>query len=167
MTVSKILAGSQVKHSNNPFTNKLKLIYSELTINKAYQYTVEGFYLPLTYKVEQAKKTSIYINPNNAKTLINLNLSALQLFMFIAFNLKSGQDVITINRKNFIKHTNTSKSTFIRAVKELIQKQIIQPVPTSEQDTFYINPAFLFNGSRLKKYPDKAKPYQKHTETTK
>ena len=166
MTVSKILAGSQMKHSNNPFTNKLKLIYSELTINKAYQYTVEGFYLPLTYKVEQAKKTSIYINPNNAKTLINLNLSALQLFMFIAFNLKSGQDVIIINRKRFIKETNTSKSSYLRATKELTKKQIIQPVQNL-QDAYYINPAFLFNGSRLKKYPDKAKLYKKQSETTK
>lgn len=164
MTVSKILAGSQMKHLNNPFTNKLKLIYSELTINKAYQYTNDGFYLPLTYKVEQAKKTNIYINPNNAETIINLNHSALQLFMYIIFNIKPGQDVITINRKRFIKETNSSKSSYLRANKELTQKQIIKTTDTGIQDEFYINPTYLFNGSRLKKYHDKAKLYKKQSE---
>lgn len=167
MAVSKILTGSQMKHFNNPFTNKLKLIYSELTINKAYQYTNDGFYLPLTYKVEQAKKISIYINPNNAEIIINLNHSALQLFMYIAFSIKPGQDVITINRKRFIKQTNSSKSSYLRGTKELTDKQLIKPTNTGIQDEFYINPAYLFNGSRLKKYPDKAKPYKKQPETGK
>jgi len=156
-----------MKHQYNNFTHNLRIIYTERQDKKTYIKTHDNILIPAVYRVEYQPKINLFVSKENSKNIFQLNHSAIQLFLFIAFNLKSGQDVIAINRKRFIKETNTSKSSYLRAIKELTKNQIIQPDQTYIQDTFYINPAFLFNGSRLKKYPDKAKPYKKQSETNK
>lgn len=161
MTIQKISNKSDLTHLyKNDFIHDLKLIYTEMQDKKTYIKTYDNILIPAVYKVEYQLKTNLFISKKNTEIILSLNHPALQLFLFIAHNLKANQDIITINRKRFIKQTNSSKSSYLRATKELTQKQIIKTTDTGIQDEFYINPAFLFNGSRLKKYPDKAKPYK-------
>jgi len=167
MAVSRKTNKSVQNQTENPYINNLNIVYSEIKISKTYIYNhLEQIYLPATIKAEQQKKTSIFISPEHRKILMKLNPYANKLFLFIIYTIQTGEDIININRNIFLKESNLSRSTYIRAINELKELNIIKPVENLK-DAYFINPAFLFNGSRLRKYPDKAKLYQKRTETNK
>ncbi len=75
------------------------------------------------------------------------------MFLWIQQSLRYGEDSIKFNAKSFMKETKMSPSTLVKAKKELIDKKIIAEMK-DESKYYWINPAILFKGSRVKKYPN-------------
>ena len=84
---------------------------------------------------------------------MGLSAKAKDLLWFIVYELKAGRSYVVVNVKRYLEEVKVSRKTYRRAVLDLIAASII--APTSITNVFYINPAMFFNGSRIKKFPEK------------
>lgn len=85
-----------------------------------------------------------------------LSNSAKSMFMWIMFEIKSGEDVIEIDYPKYASMNNIrSLTTAKKAVEELVHRKFLQE--TNVRDVFYINPWYAFKGSRTRKYKSNVK----------
>lgn len=78
--------------------------------------------------------------------------SAINLFMWIAAKLRYESDVIEIDPDRYCKEMEVSMRTFYDAIERLRNKVI---VPRDKRaKTYYVNPAYIYRGSRTKSYPN-------------
>lgn len=118
------------------------------------------------YEVFEATRyVKLYELAGMKKKLEELSVRGKEMYLHILYYLPYGKDWMTIDRKAYMeKYKIKSNHTFIDAIKEL-HEEIINIHPFLK-DTFHINPAVFFNGSRTNKYPDKltVKPWKKNEE---
>lgn len=80
--------------------------------------------------------------PSNAK----------DMFMWIAAHLHWETDVIQITEDTYCEEMKVSRATFFAAKSALVNRLIIPRA--SRKNTYWVNPTYLYKGSRLKQFPD-------------
>ena len=106
-----------------------------------------------TIHLERSDKIFIYTNPTIRSIINKLSGSASKLLLWIQQSTFYGKDYIKFNSKRFMKETKMSAPTLIRAKNELIDNHIIA-VMKDKTKYYWINPAIMFKGNRVKKYPN-------------
>jgi len=137
-------------------TREIGTDFYEYTKNKK-KYDSEGTVPILT--IERADKVAIYTSRRNRLMLMQLSDSASKLLLWIIQSVEYGEDYIKFNTHNFIKETEMSVRTLTRAKRNLIDNKIIAKME-GKSSYYWINPTFLFKGSRVKKYPDNLSVYR-------
>ena len=158
------------KHlKDNPLTKGFIISVSILNDKNNYikdPNELDALYNPKQYQLERQINTKIYRSKFTKKAVLQLNSNAKNLFLWIMFEIQPKTDYIHINKADTSKELNISTKTLERAIKELCNKinvydvniQILQI--SKEIDVYFINPAFIFSGNRLNKYPQRCKEYK-------
>lgn len=116
----------------------------------------EGLKLNENYLQEAKPYTKVFIGSEERLMMSRLSNNAKSLFLWIMYEVKAGEDYLWINKKRYMEENDIkSYNTYIAAYKELIRYCIISQ--TRLKDVYWISPIFLFNGSRIKKYPNNFK----------
>ena len=129
------------KSSTNPFVFTL-----EIPVLENLREEQQGQYYEVT------PYTKVFACSKRRKILANLSTKASHLLLWIIMDIRSGKDVIIINKKRYEEESGLTLPTIRSAIKELIEKGLL--AFTVYKDTYYINPMFFFKGSRPKKYPE-------------
>lgn len=135
---------------NNPFAQQINIPTRSFT-GKEYFTDEDGDKFPTEIVMDAGVCTKIYISAENRIIVNNLSDKARALFLWIAFELETGKDFVWINRTRYMSELNISSTTTVsNAINELVRYGFISHTPV--KGVFWINPGFLFNGSRIKKY---------------
>lgn len=111
----------------------------------------EGVMLPVSYVVDKQESCKLYRDMDINCMLMGLGYRALQLFNWVALTIEKDRDWVQINEDLFCKRAGIgSKKTFKAALNELIRYQVL--LGTHYSTVYWVNPYYLFNGDRLKKY---------------
>ena len=141
---------------NNPF-NDAGFIITANTAREGDKFVLEdGLLVPSYYNMENEDIVKFYTSASNRKTITLLSGGALRLFMWIVYEIDYGKDLVWINRKRYMGESQiTSVNTFKRSIEELERYCLIHS--TKKEEVFWINPRYLFKGSRMKKYSNRVK----------
>lgn len=138
----------------NPFVNNLLIEATKLTETNKFVLS-DGIQVPVTTLIEKRQNAKLFYCSGCKDMVYNLSPGAKSLYLFVLYNLESGQDWIQINvqwymTKNSIKSINTYKE----AAKELCRYLFLSQT-VDYKDVYWINPMLFFSGNRIAKYPDK------------
>lgn len=119
------------------------------------QHKYVKMYTDVTFDNEDEDGNRVTLNrtetPSLRKEKAALTLKTGHLLLWIAEKLEVGQDYIFINKEAYLEESGVgSINTYKAALKELIDKRFITPAST--RDTYWINPMYMFKGSRTEKY---------------
>lgn len=109
---------------------------------------------------EQQPKTFVYVDDLlKSKLFTNFNSNSRSLLLYIIYNLKQQKDFIKLTPRQIQKVMNISSNLYNKAIQELITEKIIYPKEiTVKSEEYWINPHYVYNGSRLlyflKNYPN-------------
>lgn len=138
---------------NNPFVHSLE-IKGVWKLDFEHKTKLEGNESSVTYAqsrlIDGDDRVSVY-----GDGLLNwftpLSSSAKDMFMYIAIHLGYQRDVIELNEDDYCKLTGIGRTTFYKAKAELTNRLIVPRL--SRRNTYWVNPSYLFKGSRIDKYP--------------
>lgn len=106
------------------------------------------------YFRESTPFTKVYEVAGFKDTTKELPVRAKELLLYIIMYVESGQDIIWINRKEYMADNGIkSVNTFKTAIEELANKRYVCP-HIKIKDLLWINPKYLFKGDRIAKYPN-------------
>ena len=97
--------------------------------------------------------TKIYKSAKKRDVIMNLSLPSAKLFLYIQYELEVNQDYITLVIDKVCDRTNMSHVSIRKAILELGTNNILTK-RIDMSHTYWLNPIFLFCGSRPNKYPD-------------
>lgn len=141
--------------SINPFVYSLSIGVSKNTTLSKYK-SSEGVLLNDVFYYDRSPSTKLYHSKDNEDVISMLSPTSLRLFYFIANRMVKGKDWVQVNKEYFMsKYGVKSVNSFKDALKELQRYLII--VSTHYDTVYWVNPNFMFNGDRCKKYPDNLK----------
>lgn len=134
--------------SNNPFTNNFVVEASEVRFNRTY------YHLGVTV-VEKNKPMSLWMKPHILKGIVKFSPSAKDMIFYIMTHLGHNKEAIQIEYVSYCEKTGLeiTQRTFQRAIVELTNRVIEKKA--TRKNMYYINPDFIFKGSRINAYPDK------------
>lgn len=120
--------------------------------------SVEGIYLPAgklneTVLVEDEVFTKVYHDVKYRDIILNLSHDALRLWTYITYDITSNKDFYWMNMTFITRHLRL-RSSF--ELKQIIDNELVRYAfitPTQFPNVYWINPAILFCGNRMKKYP--------------
>jgi hypothetical protein len=140
----------------NPFVESLRI--------KAVQVVAIGKQTGETladYIIEEEASTKLFRTNNAHQIIAELSDKAQRLFFYFIYSVRPNDDHVTINRA-YYKRLNGIKSdtTIANAINELMMNGLIAKAVM--KDTYFINPRFMFNGNRLKHYPEKVDVVRTH-----
>jgi hypothetical protein len=162
-----------LKHKTNPFVvdNQGQMILdikeknTKVFRGKGNELIVDGHTGEVTgatafYKTEKVDSTQFAkLFVNEIRTLLDLSQTAYKMLLYIMTILKPNKDEIYLFVPDVMEYCQwKSKPAIYRAIKELIQNNII--APSWKPNIYYINPSILFNGDKLLL----VKQYQKDDE---
>lgn len=138
----------------NPFVNNLQIEATKLTETNKFVLS-DGVQVHVSTLIEKRQNVKLFYCTACKDMIYNLSPGAKSLYLFVLYNLESGQDWIQINSqwymsKNSIKSINTYKE----AVKELCRYLFLSQT-VDYKDVYWINPMLFFSGNRIAKYPTK------------
>lgn len=143
----------------NPCTNSLEIPIRNLVMKDQFiKDKEEDVFDNVTVTVEAISYTKLYITSDRRKIIAALSPAAKELYLWIMFEVESGEDALWINRERFMVENSTSLNTYKKAIEELIRCILL--AYTVIKDVYWINPDFFFKGDRIKKYPTKTKLIQ-------
>ena len=147
----------------NPFANTLTIYCQDRTgtdrllqINQSDGVVTDvkaRVIMQTVHKVDREEFTKLYRVVANRKAIGKLSDRGLKLLVWIAYTIEPGDDYIVINEKRFKQETDCSHSTYLRAVNDLMDASMLGA--TRWPAVFWINPAYLFSGNRMLKFPDR------------
>ena len=106
------------------------------------------------YNIEYYDVVSLIQVPDVIELISNLKDRSQRLLFHIINILPVNQSYFDFNRKYYKRINNIeSETTVTLAIGELMDNKII--AKSNMQNRFYINPKYIYNGSRIKQYPDK------------
>ncbi len=109
-------------------------------------------------KIDVSASCRFYINDVLNDDVNRLYLRSKEMLLWIMGRLRSGDDLIVINREKYMKEMNiTSLPTVRKAIKGLLDADII--AKTNVRGVYYINAIYFFRGSRIRKWPEHSRPY--------
>jgi hypothetical protein len=138
----------------NPLAETLEIEASK----KAYQVKNKfGDADEIRYELEAQPYTKVYAVKGGRKSVDDLELRSKELYLYLLYNLDTGQDVVWLDREWYMERMRIkSVNTYKDAIRGLCEGLFIYP-HSSLKDVYWINPAYFFRGSRLSKYPSKVK----------
>jgi hypothetical protein len=86
--------------------------------------------------------------------------AAKDMVMYIAQHLRWDTDYLELREDRYCEDMGVTRATFFAAKSQLVNRLIIPR--TSRRHTYWINPALLYKGNRLHRYPDRAVPVNDH-----
>lgn len=97
----------------------------------------------------------------------DLPSSAKDMVLWVTLHIAYGSDVITIKEDSYCEEMGIGRATFY-AAKSALTNRIIIP-RASRKNTYWVNPAYLFKGDRIKAYrnnvvPENSNPLDKLSE---
>jgi len=144
----------------NPFADpnrfKIKAVWRlEKMITAGTDRLKEGHSTPLqqlrVYKQERGSKVLLYTE-DLFTFYQNLSTSAKDMIMYIASRMRFNKDYLELEEDRYCETMNVSRSTFFSA-KASINDIIILP-RAKRNNTYWINPKYMFRGHRIEAYPD-------------
>lgn len=145
---------SEEKVGLNPLSNSLVLRIRKIP-SGSYKPDKEGILMPVEIEYEQAELYKAFCNRETRLVLAQMKYRELQLWQWIMQTIDYGQDVIWIDVKRYKRECGIKDDkTFRMAVMGLAKCLFIAPC-MAYKNTYFINPACGFKGSRANKYPDK------------
>lgn len=141
----------------NPFLNSLVVPVNKVQDKDGSRFTQDGQeWYKADYEYDADTYCKVFSDATRRKLVSELTPRGKDLLMWVQYEAKKGKDWLWINKERYMEEcTVASVTTYRSAVNELIKKGII--VKTVVTDTFWINPYFLFNGNRIKAFPDNVK----------
>jgi hypothetical protein len=141
------------KIGKNPFTEglEIKVIKKSFTVlNKFEKEDVKE------YELEAVPYTKVFEVTGNKKEVNDLPVRCKEMYLWLIHTIKSGQDIVWIDRARYMaKMKIKSSNTYKEAVRVLCENLYMYPhANPGLRDVYWINPRFIFKGSRLHKYPD-------------
>lgn len=143
----------------NPFVaNSGSLKYHRKTSKKVVSYDGDvdykhsGTVISTSYLVEAHRKTSVYCPTTkqmDAMVFRMLTSKARDVLWYITIHLTEDCDYIRLPYETLMKTCKLSRNSIMLALKELKASGLIAP---KAQSVYWINPAFLFRGNRLRYY---------------
>jgi len=134
------------KHLNqedfpNPFVNSLEI---------PVKWVLEGPTSYRSYQVDIEQHAKIY--PKLMECLIVMSTSGRKVLAYILSRvLNKDFDYLEITPSK----VGLGNSSFYRAIEELALMQILRTRKELRKNTYWLNPAMLFRGSRVTKYPER------------
>lgn len=101
-----------------------------------------------TQEVDKTQFIKLYIN--GVKAFAELSGAGAQMFSLVYEELQKnpGKDVIFLSYQDINQNiTKISKATFMRGIKEILQKKFLAETMVSGR--YFVNPDYIFNGDRL------------------
>ncbi len=139
----------------NPFANNLFIEATKLTDIGKFIIDTNGDRQPVTSLVEKRQNVKLFYCTGCKDIVYNLSPGAKSLYLFVLYNLESGQDWIQLNSQWYMTKNNVkSINTFKEAAKELC-RYLFLSLSVDYKDVYWINPMMFFSGNRITKYPDK------------
>jgi hypothetical protein len=118
-----------------------------------YKRDTDGDFLEEVYKVEREPKCHVYTRSSNRKVICGMGGAAKDIFLYVLFKLEYGKDWIWLNRSGCMNDSGIKAVvTYDKGIEELVRCGVLSLV-FGYDDVFWINPVYLFNGSRVKKFP--------------
>jgi len=109
-------------------------------------------------KIDVAASCRFYVNDVLNDDRNSLSLRSKEMLLWIMGRLRSGDDIVVINRGRYMEELGiTSLPTVRKAIKGLIDTGII--AKTNIRGVYYINAIYFFRGSRIRKWPECSRPY--------
>lgn len=140
----------------NPCANSLEIPVRTLTMKHQFVKDKEDDMLVnVEVVVETTPSVHLYVTAERRKLVAALSTSAKELYLWIMFEIESGEDALWINKDRFMEENSTSLNTYKKSVEELVRYAFI--AFTVVKDVYWINPDFFFKGKRIDKYPTKIK----------
>lgn len=140
------------KLGDNPFT-AVELFQIPTRRYETSSFDKKGdVFLPAVRVSEYQDYTKLYAEPAFRLRTNKLSLRAKEMFLWIMYTIKAGQETIWINRERYMKEMGiSSNTTVLTTIKDLIKLNYL--AKTAEgKDMYFINPKYFFQGDRLKKY---------------
>lgn len=109
---------------------------------------------------EQQERISVYVDDLlKSKLFTKFNVISRSLILYIIYNLKHKKDYIKLSPRQIQKIMSISSDLYNKAIQELIKEKVIYPKSiTVKAEEYWINPHYMYNGSRLiyflKYYPN-------------
>jgi len=153
--MKKTIKIDEKKLKVNPYLNKLTIRVTKVINAGEHKFDNSGKLHPVSYFVERQQSCRLFYDLDSKKKVFDLSSCAKEMYLYILYNLESGQDWIFINRDRYMEMNNVgSVNTVKKALSELWECEFIAPVPAYPNQVYWINPAIFFSGSRIAKYPD-------------
>jgi hypothetical protein len=100
------------------------------------------------YNEEYTPFTKLFLKSAAKNKIKTLSLRAKEMFLHISYNLPVAQNKIELNKEKYCKIYDIKATTFSNTRMELMEAHIILDVK-KEKDMYWINPYYIYNGSRL------------------
>lgn len=141
------------KIGKNPFTEGLEIKVVKKSFNVLNRFDEKDL---KEYELEVVPYTKVFEFTGNRQQVNDLPVRCKEMYLWLIHVIKNGQDIIHIDRVRYMNKMGIgSINTFKEAVRGLCENLYIYPhANPSLKDVFWINPRFIFKGSRLTKYPD-------------
>lgn len=153
----------ELKLGVNPLTMSLEVKVRQIKTTESLlsEYT-EGVHLPIgkidkSYVLENVAFTKVYHSAFWRDIVVDLTPKALQVWVYITFDLEQGKDYYWINTTYLVSKLKLKNK---RELTELIDNQLVRYGLLSKtiiDDVYWINPTIVFCGNRIKKYPNNIK----------
>lgn len=139
----------------NPFVNNLHIEATKLTDTGKFVLDETGDPVQVSTLVEKRQNTKVFYCPGCKDMVYNLSPGAKSLYLYVLYNLDSGQDWVQINTEWYMTKNNIkSINTYKEAAKELCRYLFLSQT-VDYKNVYWINPMLFFSGNRIVKYPDK------------
>lgn len=134
----------------NPCSVPLQIPVNELVFKD--QYVRDGnILINASKEVESTPYSKLYVTAERRKIIASLSAAAKELYIWIMYEVKTGEDALWINKQRFMEENSTSLNTYKKAIEELVRYALV--AFTVVKDVYWINPDFFFKGDRIAKYP--------------
>lgn len=125
----------------NPFF-KTDTFYTSNSVTNISGKNVKGeMYAPYIARAKTAMNDDTSINTQ--EFYFSLEKREQLLFMYISFNIRPYDEVITIKYKDVVETANINRNYVSKAIKGLIAKNVLLHY---EQSKYYFNPLYFFKG---------------------
>jgi hypothetical protein len=149
-----IIDEKALEQSMNPFSQELRIEVSTRLDPEAKVIDEFGSPIPASSVIEKARSTKIYQTAELRNRTMGLSATAMRMLWFISYEMEPGKDWIDLDPEWYKEAAgNGSRNMYKKGTTELMRYGYI--TPTMYKNVYWINPVIMFNGNRVKKYPDK------------
>lgn len=162
----KIVSNVSVKEitpdmlGRNPFVEALTVPVTLLQMHGQYKALKEvaadgkPIMLPVEIEIDADKHCKVFNDAKRRDLMMSISARGKDLLLFIIYETDPGKDYIWINKKRYMAESGISSlNTYKTALNAVIMAGFI--APTVASDVYWINPAYFYNGSRLRSFPEK------------
>lgn len=89
-----------------------------------------------------------------------LSTSAKDMFLWIGMKLPLSQDYMEITEERYCKEMEVSRATFYSSKTQMLNRLMIPRA--DRKNTYWINPAVMYKGSRVDAFSDRVRPENDH-----